>query len=244
MTIPLISLIIPAHNEAAYLPRLLDSVDAARRAFTGHPTAIEIIVVDDGSTDDTAGIARRAGATVIPSTARCIAGARNAGARAARGALLAFIDADNQMHPQTFTEIVRQLDRPDVIGGATSVVPERWSLGIAVTVALFLLVVLPLRIDTGVVFCRRADFERIGGYDERLRFAEDVALHIALWRLGRKTRRHLVRATAARAIFSARKFDQFGDWHYLPIMFKAPWYLLNRRAGDRLAARYWYDSGR
>jgi glycosyltransferase involved in cell wall biosynthesis len=241
---PLLSLVIPAHNEAAYLPRLLGTVDVARRAYRGNPGDIEVIVSDDISTDDTADVARRAGAKVVTSNARCIAGARNAGARAAQGTLIAFIDADNQMHPDTFNEIVRQLSRPDVIVGASGVRPERWSLGIAFTFACLMALAVPLKIDTGVVYCRREDFDAVGGYNEGLRFAEDIALHVALWKLGRRTKRHHVRTPAIKAIYSTRKFDQFGDWHYVPIMFKAPWYLLNRRAGDKLAARYWYDSGR
>ena len=88
------------------------------------------------------------------------------------------------------------------------------------------------------------DFEEIGGYDEKMRFAEDVKFHAELWRLGRRRGARLVRAASAKAIFSTRKFDQFGDWHYFPIFLKAPFYLLVPRAGDGLADRYWYDSGR
>ena len=76
--------------------------------------------------------------------------------------------------------------RPDVIGGATGVKPERWSVGIALSYAMFVPVVAATRIDTGVVFCRREDFETIGGYDETLKFAEDVRFHVDMWRLGRK----------------------------------------------------------
>lgn len=83
-----------------------------------------------------------------------------------------------------------------------------------------------------------------GGYDERMRFAEDVRFHVEMWLLGRKRGAHLVRASSVKSIFSTRKFDKFGDWHYLPILIKAPWYLLSRRAGEGLAERYWYAPGR
>ena len=46
------------------------------------------------------------------------------------------------------------------------------------------------------------------------------------------------------AIASTRKFDQFGDWHYIPLMVKVPWYLLNRRKRDTFADQYWYKPGR
>ena len=54
---PAISLVIPCYNEAALLPRLLTSVDAARRAFAGGPDEIEFTSSDNASTDDTAAIA-------------------------------------------------------------------------------------------------------------------------------------------------------------------------------------------
>ena len=61
MTAPRMSLIIPAWNEQAYLPRLLDTVDAARACYHGGPDAVEVIVADNDSTDRTAEIARERG---------------------------------------------------------------------------------------------------------------------------------------------------------------------------------------
>jgi glycosyltransferase involved in cell wall biosynthesis len=244
ITSPSISLVIPAYNEAALLPRLLASVHFARELFHGGADSIELIVADNCSTDDTAAIARAAGCHVVRAEIRCIGAARNAGARAARGDLLCFVDADSQIHPETFNVIAAHMSRADVIGGATGVRPERWSVGIALSYAMFIPVVAATRIDTGVVFCRRKDFETIGGYDETIKFAEDVRFHVDLWLLGRKRGARLVRASRAKAVFSTRKFDRFGEWHYLPLIFKAPWYLLNRRAGNALAQRYWYQPGR
>ena len=241
---PSISLVIPAYNESQYLPRLLATVAVARERFKGGAESVEVIVADNRSTDRTAEIATEAGCRVVTAEIRCIAAARNAGAAAARGDLLAFVDADSQIHPETFNVIAAHLERPDVIGGATGVTPERWSLGIALTYAVFVPIVFATGVDTGLVFCRRADFEEIGGYDEKMRFAEDVKFHFELWRLGRRRGARLVRAASAKAVFSTRKFDQFGDWHYFPIFFTAPFYLLFPKAGDGLADRYWYESGR
>jgi glycosyltransferase involved in cell wall biosynthesis len=244
ITSPSISLVIPAYNEAALLPRLLASVRVAAERFEGGADRIEVIVADNCSTDDTAAIALAADCRVVPAEIRCIAAARNAGARAARGELLCFVDADSQIHPDTFNVIAAHMRSADVIGGATGVRPERWSVGIALSYAMFIPVIAATRIDTGVVFCRREDFETIGGYDETMKFAEDVRFHVDMWLLGRKRGARLVRASRAKAVFSTRKFDRFGEWHYLPLMLKAPWYLLNRRAGNTLAQRYWYQPGR
>jgi glycosyltransferase involved in cell wall biosynthesis len=206
-----ISLVIPAYNEAALLPRLLASVRVARERFRYGPERIEVIVADNCSTDDTAAIAMAAGCRVVRADIRCIGAARNAGARAAWGRVLCFVDADSQIHPDTFNVISGHMDRSDVIGGATGVRPERWSVGIALSYAMFIPVVAATRIDTGVVFCRREDFETIGGYDETMKFAEDVKFHVDMWRLGRKRGARLVRASRAKAVFSTRKFDRFGS---------------------------------
>lgn len=87
----LISFIIPAHNEERLLGRTLSAIDQAARAL-GDP--VEIIVVDDASTDRTAGIAHAQGARVVSVTCRQIAATRNAGAREASGETLVFVDAD------------------------------------------------------------------------------------------------------------------------------------------------------
>jgi glycosyltransferase involved in cell wall biosynthesis len=243
MSGPQISLVIPAYNEERYLPRLLDSVDAARAGF-GAPSAVEVIVADNDSTDRTAALAAARGCRVVAVQRRCIAAARNGGARLAVGELLAFVDADSRIHPATFEAIAGLLQRGDVVGGATGVTLERWSLGLALTYAMIVPMVWLTGMDTGVVFCRRADFDTVGGYDQSLRLAEDVAFLLALRRLGRARGQRLVRARWAKAVASTRKFDQYGDWHYFSLLLRAPILLLRRRRFDRLADHYWYQPDR
>jgi glycosyltransferase involved in cell wall biosynthesis len=242
--VPAISLIIPCYNEAAYLPRLLASVEAARHAFAAGPEAVEVIVSDNASTDDTAAIARAHGCRVVSSTVRRIGAVRNAGAAVASGEILAFIDADSQIHPDTFNELARFMARRDVIAGSTGATMERWSPGLVVTYAIMILFVWATNIDIGVVFCRRADFDAIGGYDASMKFAEDVKFLYMLRRLGRRRRQRLVRARRVKVIVSTRKFDVHGDWHYLTLMLKGPWYLINRRMRDAFAEQYWYKPER
>jgi glycosyltransferase involved in cell wall biosynthesis len=240
----MISLIIPCHNEAVLLPRLLASIETARHAFRGDPADIEVIVADNASTDGTATLAASAGCRVAFTDVRRIGAARNAGAAVARSRILAFIDADSQIHPDTFNVITALMARSDVIGGSTGATMERWSVAIAVCYAMMIPVVWATTMDIGVVFCRRADFDAVGGYDESLKFAEDIRFLIDLRRVGRRRGSALVRARAAKVIASTRKFDQFGDWHFLGMLAKAPWRFLNQRAGDEFADRYWYRSGR
>jgi len=240
--IPRYSLIIPAYNEERLLSRLLDSVDVAREAYGG-AGEVEVIVADNSSTDRTASIAEARGCKVVRVEKRVIAAARNGGARVASGEILTFIDADSQVHPRTFTEIDGVLAAGRAVGGATGVTLERWSPGLAATWLIMMPMVLVTGMDTGVVFCRRADFEAMGGYDENVLIGEDVVFLQALRRLGNPRGQRLKRATRAKAVASTRKFDEFGDWHFLPLLFTGIRYLLTRDIGG-FADRYWYKPKR
>jgi glycosyltransferase involved in cell wall biosynthesis len=239
------SLVIPAFNEAAYLPRLLDSVATARSRCPGGPAALEVVVADDASTDGTGAVAAARGCRVVAGPRRTIAAARNAGAAAATGEVLCFTDADGRLHPDTFAAIDRALRSPRVIAGATGMTLERWSGGLGATYAIFALLAWLTHFDTGVVFCRRADFAAVGGYDERRPYGEDVDF---LWRLrrhGRRTGRRLVRPRGAKTIASTRKFDRHGDWHYFARMPRLAWRMLFRHsAPTEFGLRYWYHPDR
>jgi glycosyltransferase involved in cell wall biosynthesis len=100
---PRFSLIISAYNEANYLPRLLDTVDEARRCYRGNYDAIEIIVADNMSTNSTAQIARARDCKVAQIERRCIASVRNCGAALATAEYLCFVDADMRVHPRRST---------------------------------------------------------------------------------------------------------------------------------------------
>ncbi len=243
--VPKFSVIIPAYNEEKLLPRLLDSIAVARKIYSGGPNAVEVIVADNDSTDCTAAVAAEHGAKVIKVSKRRIAAARNGGARAASGDILCFIDADSAIHPQTFDAIQEAIDGGRTVAGATGVNLERRSPGLLFTYYLAMTVVWLMRMDTGVVFCRREDFEAIGGYDETRLYAEDVAFLIAMRRLGRARGQRLGRLRGVKALGSTRKFDQFGDWHFLWMMGQGVKSLLTGNWNDKeFAERYWYNSGR
>lgn len=237
-----LSLVIPAYNEAALLPRLLDTVDIARHRFTGGADAIEVIVADNGSTDDTAAIAAARGCRVASVSTRMIGASRNGGAAMATAPILCFVDADMQIHPDTFNAIEAVLADPTIIGGATGVTMERWSLGIALTFGAILPLVWLTGMDTGVVFMRRADFEQAGGYSETRHFAEDVDFLFKLIRLGRTRGQRLKRLRPVKAIASVRKFDRYGDWHYFWMMPRlALGTVIPSKRKHPTARRYWYE---
>lgn len=92
--VPAVSFVIPARNEAAYLPDCLDAVAAQRT-----DREYGLLVVDGASDDATPEIARERGATVIECDGAGIGRGRDRGARAARGEWLAFVDADTLIEP-------------------------------------------------------------------------------------------------------------------------------------------------
>ena len=98
-----------------------------------------------------------------------------------------------------------------------------------------------LHLETGVVFCRRGAFFEVGGYREDLLYTEDVRFLLDLRRLGRTRNMRMARGTGAIAIFSTRKFDVYGDWHYFTMPLHLAWGAL--RGENNLAREYWYGAG-
>jgi glycosyltransferase involved in cell wall biosynthesis len=98
---PLMSVVMPAHNAAGMLPRTL----AALRNSDLPRSRWELIVVDDGSGDETSLIAARYADTVVtlPGKASGPAYARNRGFEVSRGDIIVFIDADCIVHPDTLS---------------------------------------------------------------------------------------------------------------------------------------------
>lgn len=113
-----ISVVIPAHNAARTLPQALSALNAAQ------PPALEVIVVDDGSTDRTAQIAQEMGARVIRLDNNIgAAAAKNRGAENARGAVLFFTDTDIVLPPGAM-ELIQNALRDPQTGGIVGLLDE------------------------------------------------------------------------------------------------------------------------
>ena len=118
-----ISVVIPAYNEEKYLGRCLAAL--ARQTYPADLS--EIIVVDNGSTDRTAEIARRRGARVVVEPHKGVARARQAGFEAARGEVIASTDADTIVPPFWLARIAAHFQADPTLGAVYG--PVYWSDG-------------------------------------------------------------------------------------------------------------------
>jgi len=178
-----ISFIVPAYNEERVLGRTLAAITQVSRALA---EPIEVIVVDDASTDRTAEIARAHAARVVPVRHRQIAATRNAGARAAKGEWLVFVDADTIVSEALVQAAIAALRAGAVGGGCAVRFDDPLPRYARPLLAIALPVYRALRLAAGCfVFCTREAFATVGGFDETLFAAEEAALSIALRRRGR-----------------------------------------------------------
>lgn len=178
-----ISFIVPAYNEERYLGRTLSAIEQATRGL-GEP--VEVIVVDDDSTDRTAAIATEHEARVVAVQCRQIAATRNAGAKASAGEMLIFVDADTVVTEAVVRAAIAAM-RGGAVGGGCSFrfddpLPGYGRILNAVAVPLYRI----LHLASGCfLFCTRAAYDAVGGFDETLFGAEELAMSQGLGRQGR-----------------------------------------------------------
>jgi len=175
---PSVSIVIPAKNEADYLPL---SLSALIKAIDYYGKPAEIIVVDNGSTDRTVEIANSFGCKVMQDSAATISKLRNNGAKASIGEYLGFIDADCLIAESWITICLQSIQAGNVGIAGTRAVPD---LVIATWVekGWFRLVSgaerpdYPAWIGTSNMLMRRSVFFEAECFDESLATAEDVNL--------------------------------------------------------------------
>ena len=177
------SFVVPAWNEASVIGATIDAIHAAARASS---EPYEVIVANDGSTDDTAAVAERHGARVVKVAHRQIAATRNSGARAGTGEFLIFVDADTVVNAAVVGAAIDAM-RKGATGGGCGVVMDGnvpWHAPI-----LLKAIVLGFRV-AGLaggcfLFCTRNAFDAVGGFDEAYFGAEEIIMSRALKRQGR-----------------------------------------------------------
>ncbi|WP_133500887.1 glycosyltransferase [Cognatilysobacter terrigena] len=228
----MLSFVVPAHDEAPRLPATLEALHAAAVAC-GVP--YEIVVVDDASRDGTADVARACGAHVVRVEHRHIAATRNAGARAAGGPVLVFVDADTLVPPGTVAAALAAVGDGAVGGGGRVRFEGGRPLRHRIALAAGLALVRLTRIAPGCfLFCTREAFVATGGFDERWYAGEDVAMSRALAKVGRFV---LLREPVWT---SARKLETFSPGEHLVLLGRLA--LRGRRVlRSREHLRLWYE---
>ncbi len=194
----LVSVVVPTYNYGRFLSRAVDS------ALAQDVEGLEVLVVDDGSTDGTAelmaGYAGNARVRYLPQAHGGVSKARNAGIRAARGRYVALLDADDlwprrdklalqtgylEAHPEVgwiFGDV-------SLVGPGEDERPYLWRLGWyseespeprRVPLTLAELWWDRFGVPTSSVLARRSAYEEAGGFDESLEMWEDLDLWIRL----------------------------------------------------------------
>ncbi len=166
---PLLSVIMPAYNGAAFLREAVSSVSR-----TAYP--LELILVDDGSTDATKDIARSLKNSLTYIREETNSGpsvARNVGLQAARGALISFLDADDlwaDSHPGAALAYLDQHPEVDVVLGQIDYLIESATRAPATVPRS-----KPFHsYQVGAAIVRRRVWEKVGGFDPAMRTGEDV----------------------------------------------------------------------
>ena len=212
-----LSIIIPAFNEASYLPATLESIRrASEHLHDWSDVDVEVIVVDNNSTGETGAIAEAMGTTVVCEPVQGIGRARNRGACAAQGDVLVFVDADVNVHPTLLEAVHEAMSDPTCIGGGFDVEhrPRR------LVIRLYLRGWGQLARLTGMVqgatqFCRRSAFEAVGGYGESVWIGEDVDFFWSLKKFAKETRQSVHVVRSPRVLPSTRRFDKMPIWKVL-----------------------------
>lgn len=239
-----ISVIVPAFNEAKLLGASLAEIRAAAAAFTRLGWEFELVVCDNNSSDRTADIARAAGAKVVFEPVNQIARARNAGAAAANGDWLIFVDADSHPSVELFADVAEQISSGKCLaGGATVRFDEKkFSLGV-VTGFWNWTSRLKQWMAGAFIFVEAAAFRHVGGFSNELFASEEIDLSQRLKKLARGTGRGLVILHRHPIKTSARKVRLYTLREMLGMVARAA-FSPRRTLTSREATFYWYDGRR
>ncbi len=202
-------MVIPAYNEESFLPLCLDGLK--KQTFRD----FEIIVVAGGQ-DDTAAVARKFKAVVIPQTEKSITGSRQKGFEAAGGDIIASTDADTLL-PENWLERIEELfqQHPEAVAVAghfqlyDGPAFVRFWIGVSLNLMPVILKVAPgIWNFGGFNFAVKKEiFEKIGGFDMDRDFGEDVDLCRRLKKTGKVM---FDRSMVVRASGRAFLNDRFG----------------------------------
>jgi glycosyltransferase involved in cell wall biosynthesis len=238
-----ISIVVPAFNEERLLGQSLAQIKAAAKAFEPLGWEAELIVCDNNSTDQTAHIAREAGATVVFEPVNQIARARNCGAAAATGDWLIFVDADSQPSAALFSDVAAQITSGKCLAGGATVKLDAPHPTARIVAGIWCTISRVFKLMAGsFIFCETVAFRKIGGFNEKMFAAEELDLSQRLKQLARETGKKLVILPGHPLLTSARKLHLYSFREHLRVMLGVA---MNRRIlTSREACHLWYDGRR
>ena len=239
-----LSIIIPAFNEERLIERCLRSISVSLAANRAAGSTSEIIVVDNNSTDNTAHLARQAGAQVVFEPINQIGRARNTGAAQATGDWLLFLDADSVLNPGLLADILRTIEDGRSVGCGCTLRMQGipwWANSI---LQLWMGASILFHWASGALLvCRSDAFRDVGGFTQELYAAEEIRLSKQLKRWGRERglqfiilRKHPLETSARKVtLYSAREITA----QILRVLLHP-----RRTLQDKKQLSVWYDGRR
>ncbi|MDJ0834849.1 MAG: glycosyltransferase [Gammaproteobacteria bacterium] len=205
------SIIVPAYNEAKYLPASLKMI---QQAMDSIPLKGEIIVTDNNSSDNTAELAQQLGARVVFEPVNQISRARNAGARAALGKYLVFVDADTHISPEVLKTALDNLQSGECCGGGAVVTfDHEINQAQAKALSVWIWISTQFKLGSGCfLYCTKADFDSTGGFSEAVYASEEIWFSRSIKRLKTNRGKTFQIITDYPVISSGRKFEWFSMW--------------------------------
>lgn len=181
-----VSIVVPAFNEERLLAATLAAIREALGAFADAGWDSEIVVCDNNSTDRTPDIARSCGAKVVFEPVNQISRARNAGAAAAEGDWLVFVDADSTPPRPLFEDVRRRIATGQVLAGGATVALPMARIDVVAVMGLWNALSRTLTWAAGsFIFCEAAAFRELGGFSEELFASEEIDFSRRAKRLAR-----------------------------------------------------------
>ncbi len=239
-----ISVIVPAFNEAKLITDTLRRIQAAAVAFSERGWECEWIVCDNNSTDQTAALARAAGAQVVFEPVNQIARARNTGARAATGDWLLFVDADSHPRAELLAEVANLIQSGICLAGGSTVEMEG-AQGVGRRfVHIWNWISRKKRWLAGsFIFCEADAFRQVGGFSQEFYASEEIDLSIRLGALARQRGKQIRILDRHPVVTSARKLNLYTHrehWRFIIRTVLSSGRSLRHRQGCTL----WYDGRR
>jgi glycosyltransferase involved in cell wall biosynthesis len=240
----MISVVVPAYNEAKLIERCLRCIQDASKAFQRRGWHTEIVVCDNNSTDQTAELARAGGATVVFEPVNQISRARNRGAAAAAGDWLIFIDADSYPSMELFDDVARQIESGQCVGGGALVELEKARGLVWVMNRVWNLISRTTGWAAGsFIFCRADVWRALGGLSEDLYASEEIEFSRRLKQLARRRNHRMVILKQHPLLTSSRKAQLCSPSEYLRLLAQTVWHRGGNLRG-RDACAIWYDGRR